>query len=175
MLFFYKKGVDNINENLKVYKGVIKQYLDTKANHKDELLLFQIGNFYVSFFTDALIMSNLASLKITKYGKHNIHKSGFPISSLEKYEVILKENQCSYVIYSETLETTKLNTLKVRKFFKINKLEKTPNDFNIKEKDSVVVSDIQNIVKFIKHLNISNITPVEALNILYKLKNEIDI
>lgn len=148
--------------------------MDIKANHKNELLLFQIGNFYVSFFTDALIMSNLASLKITKYGKHNIDKSGFPISSLERYEVILKESQCSYVIYSETLETTNLDTLKSRKFFKINKLEKTPNDFKIKEKDSAVVSDVQNIVKFIKSLNLSSITPIEAMNILYKLKSDID-
>lgn len=148
--------------------------MDIKANHKNELLLFQIGNFYVSFFTDALVMSNLASLKITKYGKNNIDKSGFPISNLEKYEVILKESQCSYVIYSETLETTKLNTLKVRKFFKINKLEKILDDFQIKTKNNEVVSDSQNIIKFVKSLNLSNITPIEALNILYKLKRDID-
>ena len=53
---------------------------------------------------DALILSDLVSLKITKYGKHNVDRSGFPVSSLEKYETILKSNQCSYAVYTETSE-----------------------------------------------------------------------
>lgn len=153
---------------------MVKQYLDTKVNHENELLLFQVGNFYVSFFTDALVMSDLAFVKVTRYGKYNIDKSGFPISSLEKYESILVEKQCSYAIYSETLETANLDTLKTRKFFKLNKLEKTINDFQIIKKDNEVVPDVQNVVEFIKKLNLSNITPMEALNLLHKIKENID-
>ena len=169
-MFSHKEGVDNIDENLNVYKGVVRQYLDTKVNHKNELLLFQIGNFYVSFFTDALIMSSLAYLKVTSYGKHDVDWSGFPVSSLEKYETILKDNQFSYVIYTEISEINNKDSLKSRRVFKIENLKKTPDDFKLEEKEVEKIDDIQDINKFLKNLNLSNITPIEALNLLSELK-----
>ena len=46
---------------------VMKQYLEIKREHQDVILLYRLGDFYETFFEDALTMSKV--LEITLTGK----------------------------------------------------------------------------------------------------------
>ena len=70
------------------FTPIMKQYLDIKANHKDAILFFRMGDFYELFFDDAILVSKLLNLTLTKRGRHNgkdIPMAGFPCHVLNTY------------------------------------------------------------------------------------------
>lgn len=159
------------NLNKEQYKGILKQYLDTKEFYKDYLLLYQVGNFVVAFFNDAYSFSKITGLSIVDYGKHKVARSGFPLSSLDKYENILDNKNCSYVIYMEDMDSNKLK-LKNRSIFKFKQLKYSPYHF-LGDKQLpkyIETNEHLNIKKYLEQINLSKITPIEALNILSELK-----
>lgn len=69
-----------------------------QIKHRKTIVLCGLGNFYIARGKDAILLHELANLKLTCL-ETEICKIGFPISSLEKYTNILEENQFSYVAY----------------------------------------------------------------------------
>ena len=45
--------------------AMMTQYLEIKQKHKDEILLFRVGDFYEMFFDDAKVVSRELDLTLT--------------------------------------------------------------------------------------------------------------
>lgn len=66
---------------------------DLKGTYLDKIILMKSGNFYLTYDSDAMILSNIFG-----YKKAN-GKVGFPVSILKKVTAWLKEKQISYMVY----------------------------------------------------------------------------
>ncbi|WWO95215.1 MAG: DNA mismatch repair protein MutS [Candidatus Dasytiphilus stammeri] len=67
---------------------MIQQYLRIKAEHKDSLLFYRMGDFYELFFEDAKRASQLLNISLTQRGKSNnqpIPMAGIPYHAVENY------------------------------------------------------------------------------------------
>lgn len=67
---------------------VMEQYLNLKAEYKDYLLFYRLGDFYELFFDDAVQASKLLNIVLTKRGNANgkdIPMCGVPVHSSESY------------------------------------------------------------------------------------------
>ncbi len=67
---------------------LMRQYLDIKAKHQDEILFFRMGDFYELFFEDAKIASEVLGLTLTSrsHGKSaEVPLAGFPYHALDTY------------------------------------------------------------------------------------------
>ncbi len=67
---------------------VMKQYLDIKKKYKDILLFYQIGDFYELFYDDAIKVSKLLNITLTKkiFVKQNsVPMAGIPVKSSENF------------------------------------------------------------------------------------------
>lgn len=124
-------------------------YLKLKKENPSTFFLFKSGIFYIFLDEDAKKISELMNLKLTMLNE-NIVKCGFPASALSKYVNQLDKLNITYQILEPNFE-------------KINSVS-----------EYLVQNDIQQIVKVIKELDLNNITPVEALNILIKIKNKLE-
>lgn len=62
---------------------MMRQYLRIKANHKDEILFFRLGDFYEMFFDEAVEVSRLLNLTLTKRG--DIPMCGIPHHAYKVY------------------------------------------------------------------------------------------
>lgn len=71
------------------------KYEEIKSLHQDEVVLFKVGSFYVTFSKDAIVLNYLFSYQI------NNGKLGFPISAFEKVCTNLKEKSISFYIFEE--------------------------------------------------------------------------
>lgn len=71
------------------------KYEEIKSLHQDEVVLFKVGSFYVTFSKDAIVVNYLFSYQI------NNGKLGFPISAFEKVCTNLKEKSISFYIFEE--------------------------------------------------------------------------
>lgn len=67
---------------------LIKQYIITKQEHPDAIVLFQVGDFYELFFEDAKKVSAFLGITLTKRGQVNgepIPLCGFPVHAIDHY------------------------------------------------------------------------------------------
>ncbi len=67
---------------------MMQQYLRIKAQHKDELVFYRMGDFYELFFDDAKKASELLDVTLTARGKANgepIPMAGIPFHSADGY------------------------------------------------------------------------------------------
>jgi DNA mismatch repair protein MutS len=62
---------------------MMRQYLSIKEQHKDQVLLFRMGDFYELFFEDALLAANILGIALTKRG--DVPMCGIPYHALENY------------------------------------------------------------------------------------------
>ena len=86
-----------------------KQYLDIKAQHKDDLLLFRMGDFYETFDEDAKILAKELEIALTtrEMGKGTkIPLAGIPFHSLETYLPRLVENGHRVAICEQTSDAS---------------------------------------------------------------------
>ena len=72
-----------------------EKYEELKKVHQDEVVLFKVGSFYVTFSKDAIVLNYLFSYQL------NNSKLGFPISAFEKVTTNLKEKNISFYIFEE--------------------------------------------------------------------------
>ena len=63
--------------------ALAKQFEQMKAKHADTLLLFRIGDFYVSYADDAITLSEV--LGITQLGRSGSEQAMFPHHELDTY------------------------------------------------------------------------------------------
>lgn len=69
-----------------------------QIKHRKTIVLCGLGNFYIARGKDAILLHELANLKLTCLEAETC-KVGFPIASLEKYTDILEQKQFNYVVY----------------------------------------------------------------------------
>ena len=62
---------------------MMQQYMSIKERHKDAVLLFRLGDFYELFFDDAVEVSRILQLTLTK--RHDVPMCGVPFHALEGY------------------------------------------------------------------------------------------
>ena len=67
---------------------LMEQYLAIKAKHQDKILLYRMGDFYETFYNDAIKISKILGIALTKrsHGKTaDVPLAGFPYHALEAY------------------------------------------------------------------------------------------
>ena len=80
-----------------------------QKKNKSKIILCELGYFYIAIGKDAILLNKLIGLKLNCI-KPEICKIGFPINSLEKYEKLIKEKECSYMVlkFDHTKEELKI-------------------------------------------------------------------
>lgn len=67
---------------------LMDQYLNIKADYKDVLLLYRMGDFYETFYDDAKVLAKTLGIALTKraHGKSaDVPLAGFPYHALDNY------------------------------------------------------------------------------------------
>ena len=113
------------------------KYEKLKANDLECIYLFLCGNFYIALDSDAIMLNELFDMKLTKFS-NLCDKCGFPINSLEKYEIKLKDKNIKYKLINEISDT--------------NKLEKVKILVNINDIGNLEKEDLVNIVETIRKI-----------------------
>jgi len=89
---------------------LMKQFLAVKAKHTDKIVLFRMGDFYETFFEDAVVASKILGITLTTRDKSSpnpISLAGFPYHALDIYlDKLVKAGQ--KVVIVEQLEDPKL-------------------------------------------------------------------
>ena len=71
---------------------MMAQYLELKAQYRDALLFYRMGDFYEMFFDDAVAAAEALDIALTKRGKHleqDIPMCGVPVHAAEGYLLTL--------------------------------------------------------------------------------------
>ena len=77
-----------ISDNNPGLSPMMQQYIHIKAQHKDYLLFYRMGDFYELFFDDAIVSSRELDITLTRRGKHlsqDIPMCGVPYHASEFY------------------------------------------------------------------------------------------
>ncbi len=83
---------------------VMRQYLDIKKNHPDEILFFRMGDFYEMFFDDAEVASKILDIALTSR-QNDVPMCGVPYHAAESYIArLIKAGR--RVAICEQMETT---------------------------------------------------------------------
>ena len=80
--------IANISGVLDNHTPMMRQYLAIKAQHRDMLLFYRMGDFYELFFDDAVKASKLLGITLTQRGTSNgapIKMAGVPYHAAEGY------------------------------------------------------------------------------------------
>ncbi len=74
-------------KGIKKQTPLMTQYFDIKSKYKDAIVLFRVGDFYETFSEDAIIVSKVLGIVLTKRnnGGSNIELAGFPYHSVDLY------------------------------------------------------------------------------------------
>ena len=122
-----------------------KRYVELKNTNEDQLYLFKSGMFFIFLDGDAKLVSQELNLKLTKLND-DVVKCGFPVNSLQKYTTILKERVFNFCIIDENSSIVSSNT------------------------DYLSNLEIVSIVNKMKEININELSPIQAFNILSNFK-----
>jgi len=131
----------------KIYKKF--QELKSNNNNPNTLYLFKSGIFFILVDSDAIILSNLLHLKLSKLNDE-IVKCGFPISSFEKYTKLISNTSYNFQIVD--LESNSI--------------------FNCSE--YLNNENIKRVIQKILDVNIDSLSISECYDFLYKLQNELN-
>ena len=119
-----------------------KLYEELKKKDKNKVYLFKVGIFYNILNEDAKVVSKAIGIKLTDL-EHNLIKSVFQVSNLEKYTNLLK---------SKNLKFEVINTL-------TSSNNQTPS--------------CTNIIRQIQGIDLNNTTFKEAFDILYNIQQKL--
>ncbi len=88
---------------------MLKQFLAIKDKHPDKIILFRMGDFYETFFEDAVATSKILGITLTTRNKNDkdpVPLSGFPYHSLNNYlDKLVKSGE--KVVICEQMEDPK--------------------------------------------------------------------
>ena len=83
------KTVQNTNDPLAGHTPAIRRFLEIKAQHPETLVLYRMGDFYETFFDDAVRANKLLGITLTSRGTdlngEPIPMAGVPEKTLEQY------------------------------------------------------------------------------------------
>lgn len=83
---------------------MMRQYLQTKREYPDHLLLFQVGDFYEIFFDDAKTAAEVLGIRLTSRDKESpdpVPMCGVPIHALDNYLPKILKAGLSCVVVSQ--------------------------------------------------------------------------
>lgn len=120
-------------------------YLKLKEESPNSLFLFKSGIFLIALEEDAIKLSNLFGLKLTKLNE-SVQKCGFPFSSFEKYTNLFKALNLDIKII-ETDKNTSYNLTEFTQNKKIIKLLEKIRDIN---EDNLSISEAYEFIKTLK-------------------------
>ncbi|HET9869670.1 MAG TPA: DNA mismatch repair protein MutS, partial [bacterium] len=86
---------------------MMRQYLEIKRAHKDEMLFFRLGDFYEMFFEDAKTAARVLNLTLTARQGGNGQKvpmAGIPFHAADNYIARLVKSGHSIAICEQTEE-----------------------------------------------------------------------
>ena len=104
-------NVTTTNVNINLLSPAMRQYVETKKEYADTILLYRMGDFYETFFEDAVKMSKILEITLTSRdaGKEigRVPLAGIPAKAVNSYvERLLNQN--IKVAVCEQLEDPKL-------------------------------------------------------------------
>lgn len=89
---------------------MMKGYYSVKEQHPNELVFYQLGDFYEMFFDDAIITSSVLELTLTGRDcglKQRAPMCGIPIHAIDNYLPKLVQAGYKVILISQTTEPTK--------------------------------------------------------------------
>ncbi len=138
-----------------------EKYKELKFFNKHKMYIFENGLFYITYNEDADKIREIFGF-VEKQVGNLYRKCELPVQYFDRYETALNLKKIEYEIIK------KPNSNKNR-----NKIENSFDSSGIlltKVKENEKYLDI---IKTIKETNLTSITPIEAMNILVKMQNEI--
>jgi len=197
---YFKISKDFKSIKFEKYKRMaIKDVLkNIKEKEKNKLILFVIGNFYKAYNEHSITLNKITNCKIV-FRKPHIY-AGFPRQAEKKYFNILNTNKVSFMIMKKNKETEEYDVLK--NFDCEDSIEIATNDefeskyqimfekSNYKEslkKDIIEIkSEVKNsennkiinlknedINNLIENIDLANLTPLKAFEIIVELKKSL--
>ena len=91
---------------------MLEQFMSIKRKHQDKLVLFRMGDFYETFFDDAVEVSKLLGIQLTSrnHGKDDkVPLAGIPYHALKGYADKLTKAGRSFVIVEQTEDPKQAN------------------------------------------------------------------
>ena len=70
-------------------QSLLKQFQAIKSQYEDYILLFQVGDFYEVYDSDASAVADKTSLRIAKHANSGMLMAGFPKRSLNEWSKVL--------------------------------------------------------------------------------------
>ncbi len=101
---------------------MMKQFLEIKSGHPDEILLFRMGDFYETFFEDARTVSRVLGIALTsrsKGEKGKIPLAGFPYHALDVYLAKLVKAGLRVAVCEQTEDPSKAKGLVKREVVEV--------------------------------------------------------
>lgn len=138
-----------------------EKYKELKFFNKHKMYIFENGLFYITYNEDADKIREIFGF-VEKQVGNLYRKCELPVQYFDRYETALNLKKIEYEIIK------KPNSNKNR-----NKIENSFDSSGIlltKVKENEKYLDI---IKTIKEINLTSITPIEAMNILVKMQDEI--
>lgn len=154
-----KEKLDKQNK-IERYNKFSKSEIIEELEKENKLYLFKTGIFYILLEEDAEITGELLDLKITFFTNKTI-KTGFPITSLEKYTEMLKNVNNNY-----TFEIIDINNDK-----KIDNQTVLDLNRNIAPNTLIDHYVLQEIITDLRTIDLNNISVKKAYEYLNSLKS----
>lgn len=142
-----------------------EKYKELKFFNKHKLYIFENGLFYITYNEDADKIKEIFGF-VEKQVGNLYRKCELPVQYFERYEKALNLKKIEY----EIIKNPNLNKNR-------NKIENTlDNTLDNNEELSINIKEnnkYTDIIKTIKEINLSSITPIDAMNVLAKMQNTI--
>ena len=138
-----------------------EKYKELKFFNKHKMYIFENGLFYITYNEDADKIREIFGF-VEKQVGNLYRKCELPVQYFDRYETALNLKKIEYEIIKKP--NSKKNRNKIENSFDSSGILLT----KVKENDKYL-----DIIKTIKETNLTSITPIEAMNILVKMQNEI--
>ena len=97
---------------------MMRQYLDIKKNHPEEILFFRLGDFYEMFFDDAVAASRILDIALTSR-QNDVPMCGIPYHAAESYIARLIKSGRRVAICEQMESTPSSGTIVKREVVRI--------------------------------------------------------
>lgn len=138
-----------------------EKYKELKFFNKHKMYIFENGLFYITYNEDADKIREIFGF-VEKQVGNLYRKCELPVQYFDRYETALNLKKIEYEIIKKP--NLNKNRNKIENSFDSSGILLT----KVKENDKYL-----DIIKTIKEINLTSITPIEAMNILVKMQNEI--
>lgn len=138
-----------------------EKYKELKFFNKHKMYIFENGLFYITYNEDADKIREIFGF-VEKQVGNLYRKCELPVQYFDRYETALNLKKIEYEIIKKP--NSNKNRNEIENSFDSSGMLLT----KVKENEKYL-----DIIKTIKETNLTSITPIEAMNILVKMQNEI--